>query len=586
MADLIIRNATIVDGTGAPPQPGEVKVVDGIITEVSARISGRGSREIDADGLLLTPGFVDIHTHFDGQATWDPMLAPSSNHGVTSIVMGNCGVGFAPARPTEAEHAWLIGLLEGVEDIPGTALAEGLPWDWESFPDYLDALARRSYVLDVGTQVAHAPLRAYVMGERGADHEEAPTVDELTTMARLTREAIDAGALGFTTSRTYIHRTKAGKFLGTRFSSADELHALVGALSDAKTGVIQLISDAYQSLDEDYVDAELALMRSLADVSGRPLSTTVQQPFFAPARWRKMFASLGAGQAAGLDMRAQIAPRPIGVLHGLEASVNPFMLCPGYREIASLPTDERVRALGDDARRTRILAEYDALGTYDGILNDLVHGLAHLYPMSNPVDYEPAPADSIAGRAAVRRLSPASLLYDTLLEDGGRRLLYMPLFNYVAGDLSEVREMLLSPVAMVGLSDAGAHCGAICDASFPTTAMSLWTKRTRGERIPVETIVHHLTQRTASHVGWHDRGVIAPGCLADLNVIDLDALSAAPPAIVKDLPAGGRRLNQTATGYRATIKRGVVTFEGGVSTGALPGRLVRGAQPGPEASRP
>ena len=582
MADLIIRNGTVVDGTGAPSFVADVAVTGGRIVGVGTGLDGRGAREIDAEGLLVTPGFVDIHTHFDGQATWDPMLAPSSNHGVTSIVMGNCGVGFAPARPTEAEHAWLIGLLEGVEDIPGTALAEGLPWDWESFPDYLDSLGRRSYVLDVGTQVAHAPLRAYVMGERGADHEEAPTVDELTTMARLTREAIDAGALGFTTSRTYIHRTKVGKFLGTRFSSADELHALVGALSDAKTGVIQLISDAYQSLDEDYVDGELALMRSLAEVSGRPLSTTVQQPFFAPTRWRKMFASLGAAQAAGLDMRAQIAPRPIGVLHGLEASVNPFMLCPGYREIASLSTDERVRAMADDTRRARILAEYEALGSYDGILNDLVHGLAHLYPMSNPVDYEPAPTDSIAGRAASRSVSAASLLYDTLLEDGGRRLLYMPLFNYVAGDLSEVREMLLSPVAMVGLSDAGAHCGAICDASFPTTALSLWTKRTRGERIPVEAIVHHLTQRTAAHVGWQDRGVIAPGRLADLNVIDLDALSAAPPAIVKDLPAGGRRLNQSATGYRATIKAGVVTFEDGASTGALPGRLIRGAQPSPE----
>ena len=579
MADLILRNGSVVDGTGAISFRADVAITGGRITEIAAAIDGRGHREIDADGMIVTPGFVDIHTHFDGQATWDADLAPSSNHGVTSIVMGNCGVGFAPARPTEAEHNWLIGLLEGVEDIPGTALAEGLPWDWETFPEYLDALARRSYVVDVGTQVAHAPLRAYVMGERGADHEESPSVDELTTMARLTREAIDAGALGFTTSRTYIHRTKAGKFLGTRFSSADELHALVGSLADAGAGVIQLISDAYQSTDEDYVDAELALMRSLVEVSGRPLSTTVQQPFATPDRWRKIFSALGSAQHAGLSMRAQVAPRPIGVLHGLEASVNPFILCPGYREIATLPTAERVRVMAVPDRRARIIAEHEALGPRDGILNDLVHGLANLFPMSDPVDYEPAPEHSIARRGAAAGVSAVAFLYDTLLEDDGRRLLYMPLFNYVTGDLSAVREMLSSPVAMIGLSDAGAHCGAICDASFPTTALGLWTNRRRGEGLPVEAMVHHLTQRTAAHVGWHDRGVLAVGRVADVNVIDLGALSAAPPRIVKDLPAGGRRLNQNATGYRATIKSGTVTFEEGVATGAHPGRLVRGPQP-------
>ena len=578
--DLVIRNGVVVDGTGAVPFVADVAMTDGRIAEVGPRLGGRGGREIDADGHLVTPGFVDIHTHFDGQATWDGVLAPSSNHGVTSIVMGNCGVGFAPAKPTEAEHNWLIGLLEGVEDIPGTALAEGLTWDWESFPDYLDALGRRQYTMDVGTQVAHAPLRAYVMGDRGADHDESPTVDELTTMARLTREAIDAGALGFTTSRTYLHRTKAGKFLGTRFSSADELHALVGALSDAGTGVIQLISDAYLSLDEDYVDAELALMRSLAQSSGRPLSTTVQQPYAAPNRWRKMFSALGQGQADGLNMRAQIAPRPIGVLHGLEASVVPFMQCPSYRHIAGLSTAERWRALQAPELRSAILGEYRALGTYDGILNDLVHGLDHLFPMTDPVDYEPAPEASISGLASARNMRADELLYETLLEDDGRRLLYMPLFNYVAGDLSDVREMLLSPVAMIGLSDAGAHCGAICDASFPTTALGLWARRTRGEGLPVETMVHHITQRTAAHVGWLDRGVIAPGYLADANVINIDALGASPPRIVKDLPAGGRRLNQQATGYRATIKRGVVSFEDGRSTGVMPGRLVRGPQPG------
>jgi N-acyl-D-aspartate/D-glutamate deacylase len=577
MADLVIRNATIIDGTGGPSRRGDIAVTGQHITAVDAHVDAHGTREIDADGLLLTPGFVDIHTHYDGQVTWDGVIAPSSLHGVTSIVMGNCGVGFAPARPTDAQHDWLIGLLEGVEDIPGTALAEGLPWDWESFTDYLDALGRRQYTLDIGAQVGHAPLRAYVMGERGANPDEAASADELAEMARLTRAGIDAGALGFTTSRTMLHRTRDGEPLGTRHSPTDELIAIASALSDARTGVLQMISDAYLSGDATFAKAEMAMMRALVEATGRPLSMTVQQPDEVPDRWREMLEFVAGCRADGLPVRAQVAPRPIGVLEGLGSSINPFAVTPSYREIAALPVDERVHLLRDPERRRRILAEHETRP--EGVLGELTHGFQKLYPMSDPVNYEPDESDSVLAVARAAGRPPAEVAYDLLLQQDGRQLLYMPLMNYVSGNLDDVREMLLSPHSIMGLSDGGAHCGAICDASFPTTTLSHWGRtRTRGEKLPVELLVHHLTQRTAAHVGWRDRGVIAPGYLADVNLIDFDTIDAHPPTLVHDLPAGGRRLMQTASGYRMTIKRGTVTFADGKHTGELPGRLVRGAQ--------
>ncbi len=583
--DLVIRGGLVVDGTGATPRQADVAISNGIVTAVETVLDGRGAREIDADGLTVTPGFVDIHTHFDGQATWDGVLAPSSVHGVTSLVMGNCGVGFAPAKPTQQQHDWLIGLLEGVEDIPGTALAEGLTWDWESFPDYLDALGRRSFAVDVATQVAHAPLRVSVMGERGADPNEQPTAQELAAMAAHVRAGIDAGALGFTTSRTYLHRTKDGAALGTRFSSADELIALAGTLREAGAGVIQMISDAYLSPDVEFAAEEMALMRTLAEATGRPLSMTVQQPDTVPDRWREMQAWVGRCVADGLSLKTQVASRPIGVLEGLTASVNPLVACPSFKEISGLPLAEIVIALRDPDRRERLIAEHAAsLPTLEGILGELVGGFDKLYPMEDPVDYEPSPADSIAGRARAKGVRPIELLLDLLVERDGNQLLYMPLMNYAAGNLDDVREMLVSPVALMGLSDAGAHCGAISDGSMTTTSLALWTRdRTRGEKLPLELMVHHITQRTAAHVGWLDRGVLAPGYLADVNVIDMAALAAHPPSIVRDLPAGGRRLMQTATGYRHTFKRGVETFADGSHTGALPAGLVRGPQPLPVA---
>lgn len=581
--DLVIRNASLVDGTGSPPRIADIAVTGNTITDVGPKIAGTGAQEIDADGLVVTPGFVDIHTHFDGQATWDPILAPSSIHGVTSIVMGNCGVGFAPALPTPEQHDWLIGMLEGVEDIPGTALAEGLAWDWETFPEYLDALDRRTYAIDVATQVAHAPLRAYVMGERGADPNEAPTVDELQRMGDLVKEGILAGALGFSTSRTYIHRTRDGAFLGTRFSSADELLALGTAMAETGRGVVQLISDAYQSDDHDFAVAEMKLMEELARHTKRPLSMTVQQPEPLPDRWREMGQWVDSGVTKGLPLATQVAVRPIGVLQGLTATVNPLLICPSYAEIAGKPLAEIVVALRDPQRRARMVAEHPvAVARMEGLAGEMFGGFHKLYPMENPVNYEPAPGDSVAARAAARGTPVVEFLIDLLVEEGGNRLLYMPLFNFANGNLDDVREMLLRKNAVIGLSDAGAHCGAISDGSATTTALALWTKdRSRGEKLPLEFMVNHITQRTAHHVGLFDRGVIAPGYRADINVIDMNVLGTPPPRIVHDLPAGGRRLMQTATGYRHTIKNGVVSFVDGEHTGALLGSLVRGAQPSP-----
>jgi N-acyl-D-aspartate/D-glutamate deacylase len=581
--DLVIRNATVVDGTGGPARRADVAVSGDLVTAVEARVDGSGRREIDADGLLVTPGFVDIHTHFDGQATWDPVLAPSSIHGVTSIVMGNCGVGFAPALPTQEQHDYLINMLEGVEDIPGTALAEGLTWDWETFPQYLDALGRRSYAIDVATQVAHAPLRAYVMGERGADPNEAPSASELAAMADAVRDGMLAGALGFTTSRTYVHRTKDGAPLGTRFSSADELLALVQAMADTGRGVVQLISDAYLSTDSDFAAEEMSLMASLASTTRRPLSMTVQQPQELPDRWREMGAWVDAEVRRGTPLATQVAVRPIGILQGLTATAHPLMICPSFQEIMFRPLAEIVRALQEPERRSRLVTEHAvAVSRLEGLTLDIFGSFDKIFPMENPVNYEPKSSDSIAARAVAAGRPVVEFLIDLLCEDDGNKLLYKPLFNFSHGNLDDVREMLLRDNAVLGLSDAGAHCGAICDGSMSTTALALWTRdRHEAGRLPIELMVHHLTQRTARHVGWLDRGVVAPGYLADLNVIDMTTLAAAPPRIVHDLPAGGRRLMQTAVGYRHTIKRGVVTFTDGRHSGDLPGQLVRGAQPSP-----
>jgi N-acyl-D-aspartate/D-glutamate deacylase len=577
MPSIVIRGGTVVDGTGAPPRTADVALDDGRVVAVG-RVDGRGQQEIDADGLLVTPGFVDLHTHYDGQATWDPDLAPSSMHGVTTLAMGNCGVGFAPAKPDR--HDWLIAMLEGVEDIPGTALAEGLSWNWESFPEYLNALSGLRRTVDVAAHVPHAPLRAYVMGERGADPQEHPTDDEIATMGRLVAEALDAGAIGFATSRTEAHRTSEGKRLGTLRAESAELLGIAAAIGRQGTGVVQLISDTVQTTDEEFAERELQLIDAVARTARRPLSFTIQQAVNTPDRWREVLARIDGWRAEGLDILGQVAPRTIGVLLGLEASLNPFYACSSYQEIAGLSVPERVQALRDEERRARILAEHVVLlaDQRPRLMRQVAGGFDIMFELDDPVDYLLRGA-SVADRARQSGVDPAVYVYDVLLRGEGTQLLYIPAFNYAHGTLDDVREMIGSSSTLYGLSDAGAHCGAISDASTTTSYLTMWARDCAPEhRMPIETVVRNITSRTAGHMGWRDRGVLTEGSLADVNVIDLDGLALHPPRIAKDLPAGGRRLVQEATGYRWTFKRGVPVVVDDELTGELPGRLLRGTQ--------
>lgn len=572
--DLIIRNGEIVDGTGAPRFRGDVGVKDGKIVAVG-KVEGAAGRTIDAAGAIVTPGFVDIHTHYDGQVSWDSMLAPSSINGVTSTAMGNCGVGFAPARADK--HDFLIRLLEGVEDIPGTALHEGLTWNWESFPDYLDALSKREYAIDVGAHMPHAPLRTYVMGDRGADHTEAPTPGEIEQMRRLTYEALQAGALGFSTTRTMFHRTKDGQNVGTLTASEDELLGITQALRQAGSGVVQLISDAYLTNDDEFAARELRLIRSIAETTGRKLSFTVQQNDDAPDRWRGIFIEIAGMRARGLEVSAQVAPRPIGAILSFAATMSPYIASPTYRRIeAALKGEALIAELKKPEVKAQILAEH-AQVNLTGNGGAITKGYSRMFRMTDPVDYEPRPENSLQAEADRLGQDVDGYVYDTLLEEDGARLIYLPFNNYSYGNLDDVYGMMTGPHSLYGISDGGAHCGFICDASFPTTTLALWSNGSKsGHKIPLEALVHGYTQRNARHVGWRDRGAVQVGQLADLNVIDMAELALSPPKIVRDLPAGGTRLLQTAKGYRQTIKSGVVTFEGGTWTGETPGRLVRG----------
>ncbi len=576
MFDSIVRGGLLVDGTGSPPRRADVAITAGRIAAVGD-LSGAASREtIDASGLTVTPGLIDIHTHFDGQASWDGDLAPSCYHGVTSVVMGNCGVGFAPARPDK--HDWLIDLLEGVEDIPGTALAEGLAWDWETFPEYLDAIGRGRYTLDLGAQMPHAALRTYVMGERGADTQAIPTDAEVAEMARLAAEAIKAGALGFSTSRTVNHKTRQGVSIGTLSAPDRELLAIARAVGETGRGVLQLISDLYQSADEDLALSELELVRQMAIVSGRPISITVIQSPVTAERWRTVFSHIEAMRREGLDVSAQIAVRAVGAIIGLTATQNPFQHAPSYAAIAHLPIEERVSRMRDPQVRAKILAEA-ATENGQAAASLIASGFGWMFRMSDPVDYEPALETSMLAEARRLGVDPAEHIYDVLLEDEGRSLLYMTVLNYVTGDLRVVHEMMDHDFVLFGLSDAGAHVATICDASFPTHALAFWPRGSRsGATWSFEAMVHGYSQRPARHVGWLDRGVVAPGYIADLNLIDREALSVAKPQIVQDLPAGGKRLMQKAHGIRATIKNGKVIVQDGELTGERPGMLVRGEQ--------
>ncbi len=565
MHDLIIKGGTLVDGTGGQAFTADVAVKNGRVVEVG-KITGHAKRTMDADGLMVTPGWVDIHTHYDGQVSWDPYLSPSSWHGVTTAVMGNCGVGFAPAHVHQRE--WMMELMEGVEDIPGAVLSEGLKWEWESFPEYMDAISRTPRIMDIGAQIPHGALRVFVMGERGANREAA-TLDDMKSMAALAKEAIAAGALGFTSSRTIVHRTKRGAAVPSLGVDAQELITIASAIGETGKGVLQLISDW------DDLDAEFNLIRDVTKASGRPLSYTLLQHDFLPQRWREVLKRTDAARSQGLDIKAQVACRGIGMIHGLECSMQPFFLAPSYQKIAHLPVPERVRELLNPQLRDRILME--AATVPDNVrLATITQHFHKYFPISDHANYEPLPEDSVAGIAASKGLSAAAVAYDMMLQDEGRQKFYFPLYNYTENNLDVVREMMMHPAALLGLGDAGAHCGYICDASYPTYLIKHWAReRTRGPKIPIEFLVHAQTQRNARALGMFDRGALVPGMKADINVIDFDELDLSAPQVVNDLPAGGRRLVQKATGYVATMVNGQVVMEEGVSTGALPGQLVR-----------
>jgi N-acyl-D-aspartate/D-glutamate deacylase len=569
--DLVIRGGTIIDGTGAAPRTGDV-AIDGEQIVAVGDVDSRGSREIDATGAMVAPGWVDIHTHYDGQATWDPYLAPSSWHGVTTVVFGNCGVGFAPVRPSD--HERLVQLMEGVEDIPGTALHEGLPWDWESFPDYLHSLERRPHDIDLAAQLPHGALRVHVMGERGAAREPA-TPDEIAEMARIARQAVEAGAMGFTTSRTLNHRTSTGEPTPTLTAAADELAGIASGLGAAGKGVLQVVSDFVD------VDQEWANLRRMAAESGRPLSISVAQSPIAPESHRRILDCIATANADGLVVRAQVAPRAVGLLLGLTCTLNPFMTNPVYREIRDLPLTERVAALRDPAFRRRLIDAHTGERDRSKLGGVLIQMFERMYVLGDPPDYEPDPSTSVSSRAAALGIAPFDLALDLMLEDDGKAFLYLPFLNYADGNLDAVREMLLHPNAVPGLSDGGAHVGTICDGSFPTFLLTHWGRDRRDGRIPVEALVQRQCRDTARTVGLLDRGVLAPGYRADINVIDFERLSVRPPHMQWDLPAGGRRLLQRAEGYLHTFVAGTEIQMGGESTGALPGRLVRGAQAAP-----
>ena len=565
MHDVVIRGGMLVDGTGAEPRQGDL-AIDGHRIVAVGPVDQGGRREVDAEGLLVTPGFVDVHTHYDGQATWDSELAPSCWHGVTTVVMGNCGVGFAPASPDK--HDWLIGLMEGVEDIPGTALAEGLTWEWESFPEYLDALERIPHALDIAAQFPHGALRAYVMGERGANHVEVPTPVEITEMARLVREGIEAGALGFTTSRTRNHRTVDGEPTPSLTATAPELWGIARALGDAGKGVFEIVCD-FNDLEEEF-----ALIREMSIQSGRLVSISLVQTDVDPDQWRRLLELMEQANGDGATLRGQVAPRPIGVIMGLESTLHPFVMHSAYQEIAALPLAERVAALRDPARRRRLCQEDRGEGP-----SGVIGPWERLFAFDDPPDYEPEPSTSIASRARARGISPAELALDTLLEDGGRAQVYWPVLNYNAGNSDVSREMLLHPLTVPGLGDGGAHVSFISDGSFPTYLLTHWARdRKRGEGLPLEWLVKRQTRDTAELVGLRDRGLLVPGLRADVNVIDFDALRVRRPEMQYDLPAGGKRLVQRADGYRMTFVAGEVIQEDGETTGALPGKLVRGAR--------
>ena len=569
--DVVVRNGLIADGSGGVPFRGDVAISGGRIAAVGPNLSGSGREEIRADGLLVTPGFVDVHTHYDGQVTWEQRLAPSSAHGVTTVVMSNCGVGFAPCRPTDREL--LIKLMEGIEDIPDVVMTEGIPWGWESFGEFLDFLETRRCDVDFATQVPHAPVRVYVMGERAAEREPA-TARDMREMAAIVEDGIRAGGLGFTTSRTMNHRTRAGALSPTVTVAEEELRTIALGLKAAGAGVLQMVDDFAETSGDE--SATFAMWRRVVEASGRPLSFTLTENANDPERWRTLLRSLEDARRDGLQMKGQVSTRAVGSLFGLELSNHPFTACPTYQAFAALPLAERVAQMRRPEIRAALLGEEPV-----GLKRPQFRLVDEMYEFGDPPDYEPPAEQRLAVRAQRLGISALELAYDLMLGNGGRAMLYLPMANYSHHTLDTTLEMMQHPDTIVGLSDGGAHVARICDASQATHMLAYWTRDRRGSRLGLAEAVRYLTRDTSHALGLADRGVLDVGYRGDLNVIDYDALALRPPRLEYDLPAGGARFKQDAVGFRATVKSGVVTYRDGTPTGELPGKLIRGAQPAP-----
>ena len=569
MHDLVIRNGLVVDGTGAPARQADVAIDNGVVAAIG-EVNDLGREEIDADGLLVTPGFVDIHTHFDGQITWDPLLTPSFWHGVTTVVMGNCGVGFAPAAPNRRD--WLIGLMEGVEDIPGSALAEGMEWGWESFPEYLDFLDKLPKAIDIGTQVPHGAVRAYVMGDRGARNEDA-NPEDIQEMSAIVKEGLEAGALGFSTSRTLAHRAIDGEPVPGTFAAEDELFGIGQALKELGTGIYEVAPAGVTGDDANAPELEIAWMRKLSAEIERPVSFAMVQFDNEPDAWRDALDRSIEALEDGAELYPQVAARGISILLTLRGR-HPFIHAASYRELDDLDWEQRAEAMRDPQRREKILSEVEAP---DAALGFIMWD--KLFPMTDPPNYEPTAEHSVAAQSEAASQTPLEFAYDFLSQGDGQNVLFAPLFNYANGNLDATREMMMHPRVAMGLSDGGAHCGVICDASMPTFMLTHWTRdRSRGETLPLEWTVKRMTSDTAELYGLGDRGTLEVGKKADVNVIDYEALQLEPPQAVHDLPTDAMRLIQKSRGYVATIVSGEVISRNGEETGARPGQLIRGAR--------
>jgi N-acyl-D-amino-acid deacylase len=570
MHDLVIRGGTVVDGTGAAPFVGDVAIDGGMISAVGS-VSAKGREEIDARGLTVTPGFVDIHTHYDGQATWDAEMGPSSWHGVTTVVMGNCGVGFAPAKADK--HDWLIGLMEGVEDIPGTALAEGMTWDWETFPEYMDALERLPRTIDVGTHVPHGAVRAYVMGERGANNE-APTETDIAQMSKIVEDGLRSGALGFSTSRTILHKSVDGVLVPGTTATKEELIGIGRAMGRVGYGVFEMASDLKREWNE------FEWMGELSRETGLPVTFAALQSIAKELPLDEQIENMRAENAKGANIVAQIALRGNGIIMAWQGTVHPFKFKPAWAEIETLPWEEQLAHLKNPAFKARMLAEEPVWPETDvlDLLKVVAGGWFIQFEMDEGFNYEPTQAESIMARAAVAGISGAEYAYDLLMADDGKGFIYFPILNYADGNLNFLEELQAADDTVNSLSDGGAHCGTICDAASPTFMLQHWVRDRKGSKITLENAIKRQCRDTAVLYGLHDRGVLAPGYLADVNVIDMDALKLGKPWLAFDLPAGGKRLLQKADGYVCTIKSGEVTFRNGLMQGPTPGGVIRGPQ--------